>query len=173
MLRRLAIVALLACLGLVGGLAVASLSVRSYVATEVFVLPAHSNAAIPLAAVARNQHVDGIQVSVLSGNRLELTWHGSLDAATKAWGEVATQVRKATDGMPGARIRAVFSSGHALWGPQADAARTASLGLLAGLGVGLGLVVPFGSRLIRTRNASLTRDMPAGHDHDHPAPGAT
>ena len=155
MLRRLAVVVLLACLGVVGGLAVASLSVRSYVETEVFVLPARSNAAVLLAAVARNQHVQGIQVSVLSGNRLELTWHGSLDAATKALGTVATEVRKATHGLPGARIRAVFVSGHALWGPQANATRTVSLGLLAGLGVGLGLVAPSGSRMIRSARTEV------------------
>jgi hypothetical protein len=65
--------------------------------------------------------------------------------------------------MPGVTLRGVLPFGHALARPQGDALQTGAIGLLAGLGVGLGLVVP--SRARRTASQDdRPPEMPAGHD---------
>jgi hypothetical protein len=164
MLRRLATVALLATLGLVVGASMTVFGPRSYIAGEEFVLPAHSKDAFRLAAVASSLHVHGVRVRVLPGDTLQIIGHGSRHGAARALNEVATQVRKAINRMPGAKLRGVLPFGHALARQHGDAAHTGALGLLAGFGAGLGLVVPSSSRMMRTRRRGLTgriRDMRA------------
>ena len=171
MLRRLAIVALLAFAGLVVGVTLTNSGPRSFVDGEEFVLPAHSNAAIRVAAMARSMHVHGVRVRVLRGDTLQVIGHGSRHGAARALNEVATQVRKAINRMPGVTLRGL-PFGHALARPQGNALQTGLMGLLAGLGVGFGLVVP--SRARRTSSQDDRQpEMPAGHNPNHPAPGAT
>jgi hypothetical protein len=152
MLRRLATVALLATLGLVVGAAMTVFGARSYIAGEEFVLPAHSKDTVRLAAIARSMHVRGVRVRVLSGDTFQIIGHGSRHGAARALNEVATQVRKAINRMPGAKLRRVLPFGHALARQQGNALLTGAIGLLAGLGAGLGLVVPSRSRTIRPRS---------------------
>jgi hypothetical protein len=151
MLRRLATVALLATLGLVVGAAMTVFGARSYIAGEEFVLPAHSKDTVRLAAIARSMHGRGVRVKVLSGDTFQIIGHGSRHGAARALNEVATQVRKAINRLPGAKLRGV-PFGHALARQQGNALLTGAIGLLAGLGAGLGLVVPSRSRFIRTRS---------------------
>jgi endonuclease YncB( thermonuclease family) len=171
MLRRLAIVALLAFAGLVVGVTVTNSGPRSYIVGEEFSLPAHSNDAIRLAAVARSQHVQGVRVRVIDGDTLQVIGHGSLHGAARALNEVATQVRKAIKRMPGVTLRGLPFA-DALARPQGNAAQTGLVGLLAGLGVGLGLVVPSRARM-KASQVEQPPEMPAGNTPDQRAPGAT
>jgi hypothetical protein len=140
--KKIMIVAALALLGLVVGVAVTTSGPRSYIVGEEFVLNAHSHYAIGLAAVARSMHVQGVRVKVLSGDTLQVIGHGSRHGAARALNAVATQVRKAISRMPGAKLRGMLPFGHELARPQGNPLQTGAIGLLAGLGGGLGIVVP-------------------------------
>jgi hypothetical protein len=92
--------------------------------------------------VARSQHVHGIRVRVLDTNTFQITGHGSAEGAASAVEVVARQVRRAIDGVPNLRYTEMHGGVHALARPQGNADQTGVIGLLAGLGVGLGLVYP-------------------------------
>jgi hypothetical protein len=154
MLRSLAIVLLLGLAGLVAGVAYAAtdLGPRSYTATEEFTLPAPSRDANRLAAVARSQHVQGVRVRVLDGHTLQVTGHGSLTGSVTALQAVVSQVRKAIKDMSLTHVRSIHGGVHALARrPQGNALQTGGIGLLAGLGAGLGLVVPLRRRMSAIR----------------------
>jgi len=68
-----------------------------------------------------------VRARVFNRHTFEITGHGSLDGAASALDAVATQVRKAINGKPGVRLRAVFGGGHALARPQGNAAHTGAL----------------------------------------------
>jgi hypothetical protein len=144
MLGRLTIVGVLALLGLVVGVVVHSNAPRSYIVGEDFVLSGHGKAAIRLAAVARSQHVHAVRVSVLNGGGLRVVGHGTRSGAARAFVAVAAQVRKAIYRMPGVKLRGVLPFGGPAGRPQGSAFRTGAVGLLAGLGIGPGIVVPPG-----------------------------
>jgi hypothetical protein len=90
----------------------------------------------------------GVRVRVLHGDTLQVVGHGSRHGAAGALNEVATQVRKAINRMPGVTLRGVLPFGHALARLRGNALQTGAIGFLAGLGAGLGLIVP--SRARRT-----------------------
>ncbi len=153
-LRSLAIVVLLGLVGLVAGgaFAVTDLGPRSYTATEEFTLPAHSHDAIRLAAVARSQHVEGVRVRVLDGHTLQVTGHGSLTGSVSALEAVVSQVRKAIKDMSLTHVWSIHGGVHALARrSQGNAVQTGGIGLLAGLGAGLGIVVPLRRRMTAIR----------------------
>jgi len=141
-MRRIMTVAVLAPLGFVAGVAVAELGPGSYTFTYQFNLP-HSQNAIPLAALARSQHVQGIRVRVLDEHTFQITGHGTAAGAVSAADKVASKVRKAIDTMPDSRYWMVHGGVHALARPQRNAAQTGAIGFLAGLGVGLGIILPY------------------------------
>ena len=72
--------------------------------------------------------------------------------------------------MPGVTLRGLPFA--ALARPQGNAAQTGLMGLLAGLGVGLGLVVPSRARM-KASQVEQPPEMPAGNTPDQRAPGAT
>lgn len=142
MLKKVMAVVLLGFLGLTAGVAVATFGPRSYIAGYEFVLPAHSNDAIRLAAMARSQHVQGVRVKVLKGgDTLQVIGHGSLHGAARALNAVAIQVRKAVNRMPGVKLQGIPFA-HALARPQCNAVQTGAIGLMAGLSAALGFLVP-------------------------------
>lgn len=145
-MRRTLAVAVLALLGFIAGAAVTELGARSYIFTAEFNLR-HGRDASYFASVARSQHVQGIRVRVLDGNTFQVTGHGSADGAVSAVEVVARQVRRALDRVPDMRYSEISGGVHALARPQGNALQTGAIGLLAGLGVGLGIVVPHGRRV--------------------------
>ena len=150
MLRSLAIVVLVGLSGLVAGVAfaVTDLGPRRYTATEEFTLPTHSHDAIQLAAVARSQHVQGVRVRVLNGHTFQVTGHGSLTGSVSAEQAVVSQVRKAIKNMSLTHVRSTHGGVHALVRrSHGNAVQTGLIGLLAGLGAGIAIVVPLRQRM--------------------------
>ena len=139
-----AIVVLLGLAGLIAGVAyAATVSPSSYTATTEFTLPAHSRDAIRLAAVARSQHVPGVRVLVLNAHAFNVTGHGSLAGSVGAEMAVDRHVWKVIKDMSLTHVSWMHSGVHA-YGlvPRGKQLQAGGIGLLAGLGAGLGIVVP-------------------------------
>jgi hypothetical protein len=145
--RRLAIVVLLGLAGLVLGVTVTPLGGPRYSAVYVMWLPAHSReSATDLVAMVRGQH-PGVRVIAGRGSRvIYVSANGSLTGSANAVGAAIRKLVGHTDG----KVGGVGSAGHALVRTTlGNRVHYGAVGLLAGIGLALGLLVPSKSRAAR------------------------
>lgn len=146
---KVALVMFLAVLGFAAGALVPVQG--SYTATDQYSAPVRSHAAVRLAAVARSLHLAGVRVRVDNASTFEVTGHGSSDGAVRLLSAVNRQVWKAVKRLRLAHVSMIYGGENELVRPsENNATRHAVIGLLAGLGIGLGIVVP--SRRRASRN---------------------
>jgi ABC-type molybdate transport system substrate-binding protein len=144
MIKRVMVVVLLGFLGLVVGSSVTSLGGPSYSASGWMRLPAHSReSAADLVAMVRGQH-PGVRVSAAGGRSIYVSANGSL---TGSWNAVAATVQELIGHADG-KVSYLGSGGHALIRTSlGNPVHYGAVGLLAGLGAGLGFLLPPRSRL--------------------------
>jgi hypothetical protein len=140
-LKRVMVVVLLGFVGLVVGVMVTPLGGPSYNASGVIRLPAHSpQSSTDLVTMVRGQH-PGVRV-IPAGNRsIYVSVNGSLNGSTNAYTAAIRDLLGHVHGTASTIGRA----GHALVGtPLGNPVHYGAVGLLAGLSVGLGFLVPRG-----------------------------
>jgi hypothetical protein len=140
---RIVIVVVIAVLGFLAGVLVSARGDNSYTATDEYSAPTHSHAAMRLEAVARNQHVHGVRVRIHNASTFEVTGHGSREGAVRTLNTVNRQIWKAVKRLRLAHVSMIYGGLHELVRPSRNnATRNGVIGFLAGLGIGLGVVVP-------------------------------
>src|SRR5262245_60490275 len=140
--RKIAIVALLGLVGLVVGVRVTSLGGLRYEAFEQLTLPTHSHEAPDLVAMTRGQH-PGVRVLAAGGRVVLVSASGNLMGSANAVGAATRELI----GHAHSKVTTIGSAGHAMMRPLGNPAHYGAVGLLAGLGAGIGLVVPFRRRV--------------------------
>ncbi len=159
MLRRIAIIALLGTLGLVVGYASTWLGGHRYYIGTTLWLPRHS-AHSPAELVAMTSgHHPGAQVRAAGGNKISIEATGTILAADEAMRVAYKEVVAANDRkfqfLP---YYAHFADQLELtWG---DPVHRGLVGLLAGLSVALGFLVPPRSRVVRCPSCSRVVQRP-------------
>lgn len=140
--KKIMTVVLLGLVGLVIGAKVTSLGGPRYEAFEQLTLPANSHQAPTLVAMTRGQHPD-VKVSAAGGRSIEVSANGSHYGA-------ANEVEKATRELlvrAHGKVHTLGSFGHTEMRPLGNPVHYGAIGLLAGLGAGLGIVVPIRRRV--------------------------
>jgi len=138
-LKRVLVVVLLGFLGLAAGMAFGAVFPR-YQVDYAILLPAHSpHSASDLVRMTRDDH-PGVRVVDYRLNVVEFSAIGSLASAERAVNLAARDVIAANDG----KVKTRFISNP---GQIPQPAFYALIGLLAGVGIALGFVVPPKSRL--------------------------
>ena len=150
--RKVAIVVLLGLVGLVIGVKATSLGGPRYEAFAQLDLPAHSHEAPALVAMTKGQH-PGVRVSAAGGRSVEVSANGSLYGSADAVGAAARELIAHAHG----KVHWIGSAGHALMRPLGNPVHYGAVGFLAGLGAGLGFVVPVAASLTRSAAPPLTR----------------
>jgi hypothetical protein len=145
---RIVGVVFLAGLGFLVGILVSAQGGGSYTATDEYWTHTHSHAAMQLEAVARRQqHIRGIRVRVHNAYTFEVTGHGSSQGAVQTLNTANHQIWKAVKRLRLAHVSMIYGGLHELVRPsQGIAIRHGVIWLLAGLGIGLGIVLPFRRR---------------------------
>ncbi|MDR2986604.1 MAG: hypothetical protein LBV34_17375 [Nocardiopsaceae bacterium] len=148
MLKRVMVVVLLGCVGLVVGVMVTSLGGPSYNASGEISLPAHSReSAADLVAMVKGQH-PGVRVIPAGSRTIYVSVNGSLNGSANAY---AAAVRELLGHVHG-KVDAIGRAGHALISTTlGNPVHYGAVGLLAGLSAALGFLVPPKSRLTSVR----------------------
>ena len=144
MLKKVMVVVLLGFLGLVVGSRVTSLGGPSYNASGQMSLPAHSReSAADLVAMVKGLH-PGVRVIAAGDRTIYVSANGSLAGSANAVGAAVRELIGHADG----RVSFLGTGGHALIRTAlGNPVHYGVVGLLAGLGVALGFLVPPRSRM--------------------------
>jgi hypothetical protein len=139
--KKVTIVVLLGLVGLVVGVKVTSLGGPRYEAFEQLTLP-HSHEAPALVAMTKGQH-PGVRVRADGGRFVLVSANGSLNGSASAVGAATRELMRHAHG----KVWRIGSAGHAEMRPLGDPVHYGAVGLLAGLGAGLGFVMPARRRM--------------------------
>ena len=143
MVKKLMIVALLGLAGLALAVAVTALGGPRYNASDEMWLPAHSREpATDLVAMVQGQH-PGVRV-IPAGNRvIYVSANGSLAGSANAVGAAVRELIGHADG----NVSVMGRAGHALIRTTlGNRVHYGAVGLLAGIGAAVGLLVPVHSK---------------------------
>ena len=90
-----------------------------------------------MVAMTRGEH-PGVRVLAAGGRVVTVSASGSLMGSANAVGAATRELI----GYAGGKVMTIGSAGHALMRPLGNAVHYGAVGLLAGIGAGLGFVVP-------------------------------
>ncbi len=144
MVKKLMIVALLGLAGLALGVAATALGGPRYNASDEMWLPADSRvSATDLVAMVRDQH-PGVRVIPAGSRVIYVSANGSLAGSANAVGAAVRELMGHTD----SNVSVMGRAGHALIRTTlGNRVHYGAVGLLAGIGAAVGLLVPPRSRV--------------------------